>query len=71
MGDTYDQTKKTFLVTDISAYRRTAFRAASRCRLSPTGQTFQLSIDQHTVDQAMPGEFNAYGLSTSASLPQF
>lgn len=40
-------------------------------RSQSTGQTFHLFIDQHTVDQPMPGKFNAYGLSTSASLPQF
>lgn len=36
-----------------------------------TGQTFLLFIDQHPVDQALSGPFNAYGLSASASLPKF
>lgn len=40
-------------------------------RSTSTGQAFRLFIDQHPVDRAQSGTFNAYGLSTSASLPQF
>lgn len=40
-------------------------------RSQSTGQTFHLFIDQHPVDQALSGPFNAYGFSTSASLPKF
>lgn len=36
-----------------------------------TGQTFRLFIDQHPIDQARLGTFNAYGLSPTASLPLF
>ncbi|MDE1894765.1 MAG: type I-F CRISPR-associated endoribonuclease Cas6/Csy4 [Pseudomonas sp.] len=36
-----------------------------------TGQSFRLFIDQHPIDQPATGTFNAYGLSTSASLPRF
>lgn len=40
-------------------------------RSASTSQTFRLFIDQHPIDQARPGKFNAYGLSTTASLPRF
>ena len=40
-------------------------------RSQSTGQTFRLFIDQHPVENARPGTFNTYGLSTTASLPTF
>jgi CRISPR-associated endonuclease Csy4 len=38
---------------------------------SSTGQRFLLFIDQHAVTQAVGGEFNSYGLSSSATLPSW
>lgn len=40
------------------------------CSLS-TGQNFRLFVDQRAVERSVAGTFNAYGISSSASLPRF
>lgn len=40
-------------------------------RSQSTGQAFRLFVDQRPAEQSSPGTFNAYGLSTTSSLPRF
>ena len=40
-------------------------------RSTSTDQHFRLFLEQKVVPAAMPGDFNAYGLSQSATVPKF